>query len=226
MANQYFQPIENMWMMEPLFLKWGHIWGKYGGRVHILDSFKKNVLSLTSSSQLDRLTWGSISACLSLFLLLPNMPHNLLIWSTSTLFLIETDPCTNPPNILNLWFNQTERQTGWQNAEQQPAKWLRAGGRIAGGGESGVECGEREHLGIPLPQSHPSSLFLWDWRAKPQAWGEDIKGLTMRAEEIDLFKTAVAKQWCSARFVAFSFTSVFLFYLLITYGWPVGKHSQ
>lgn len=69
-------------------------------------------------------------------------------------------------------------------------------------------------LGIPLPQSddcknHPSSLYLLDKRAKPHARREDIKGLTMGAEAIDLFKTTAAKQWCGERFVAFSFTSAF-----------------
>lgn len=44
-------------------------------------------------------------------------------------------------------------------------------------------------------QNHPSSLFLLDRRAKPHARGEDIKGLTMGAEAIDLFKTTAAKRW-------------------------------
>lgn len=68
-------------------------------------------------------------------------------------------------------------------------------------------------LGFPcLCQSpaYPSikSVFM-GLKGSPARQGDDIKGLTMGVEAIDLFKTAVASQRCGAGFVVFSFTSVF-----------------
>lgn len=73
--------------------------------------------------------------------------------------------------------------------------------------------------GLPTPQSghcknHPSSLFLLDRGTKPHARREDIKGLTMGAQAIDLFKTTAAKSWHGEKICGVS-VHLCIFHLLI-----------
>lgn len=140
---------------------------------------------LTCTSQLGWLTWCYVSAyfpplsCLFFlcFCLFSLSPHAFGLQSSHLQqinFVPQSDlTCVRTPECTELVIQSNKKANwGWQNAEQQPANWLRAGewigGGGCGGGESGVECGEGgEHFGDSLAsvrvlQSHPSSLFLWD----------------------------------------------------------------
>lgn len=83
-------------------------------------------------------------------------------------------------------------QSGDSVEQSPPAKCLQRG---AATGERFGHC----RATVRRLQNHPSSLFPLDRRAEPHARGEDIKGLTMGAEAIDLFKTTAVKGWRSAK---------------------------